>query len=124
MPSASSSQCLIGAVAVGLLIFLHIGVSPLDTVEYPTTPLIFVFNVIFFSTALFLIIFYAVRQFTFAEERVEREHQRSENLLLNIFPPSVASRLKDSRMSRSPTPIRTHRYCLPIWPASPPARAK
>jgi adenylate cyclase len=86
---------LIGAVAVGLLIFLHIGVSPRDTVEYPMTRLIFVFNVIFFSTALFGIIFYAVRQFTFAEERAEREHQRSENLLLNILPPDVALRLKD-----------------------------
>ena len=86
---------LIGAVAVGLLIFLHIGVSPRDTVEYPMTRPIFVFNVIFFSTALFGIIFYAVRQFTFAEERAEREHQRSENLLLNILPPDVALRLKD-----------------------------
>jgi adenylate cyclase len=44
---------------------------------------------------LFGIIFYAVRQFTFAEERAEREHQRSENLLLNILPPDVALRLKD-----------------------------
>ena len=52
---------------------------------------IFVFNVIFFSTALLGIIFYAVRQFTFAEERAEREHQRSENLLLNILPPESPS---------------------------------
>jgi adenylate cyclase len=87
---------LLGAVAVGLLIFLHIGVSPLDTIEYPTAPLIFVINVVNSSTILFLIVFYAVRQFTRAEERAEREHERSEALLANILPPSIANRLKES----------------------------
>jgi adenylate cyclase len=87
---------LLGAVAVGLLIFLHIGVSPLDTIEYPTSPLTFVINVVTTSTILFLIVFYAVRQFTRAEERAEREHERSEALLINILPPSIASRLKES----------------------------
>jgi adenylate cyclase len=85
----------IGAVAVGLMIFLHIGVSPRDTVEYPMTGLTFVINVLVFSTALFGIVFYAVRQYTRAEERAEREHQRSEGLLSNILPPSVAERLKE-----------------------------
>jgi adenylate cyclase len=87
---------LVGAVAVGLLIFLHIGVSPLDTFEYPTAPLTFVINVLNSSTILFVIVFYAVRQFTRAEERAEREHERSEALLTNILPPSVANRLKES----------------------------
>jgi adenylate cyclase len=87
---------LIGAVAVGLLIFLHIGVSPRDTIEYPTTPLNFIINVLNSSIILFVIVFYAVRQFTRAEERAEREHMRSEALLTNILPPSIASRLKES----------------------------
>jgi adenylate cyclase len=87
---------LIGAVAVGLLIFLHIGVSPRDTIEYPTTPLNFIINVLNSSIILFVIVFYAVRQFTRAEERAEREHMRSEALLANILPPSIASRLKES----------------------------
>jgi adenylate cyclase len=86
---------LIGAVAVGLLIFLHIGVSPLDAVEYPTARLTFVVNVLFYSTALFGIVFYAVRQFARAEDRAERERERSEVLLSNILPPSVAERLKE-----------------------------
>lgn len=86
---------LLGSVAVGSLIYLHLGVRPLDTIEYPTAPLIFVINVLNSSIILFVIVFYAVRQFTRAEERVEREHQRSENLLLNILPPDVALRLKD-----------------------------
>jgi adenylate cyclase len=86
---------LIGTLAVGLLIALHLGVSPRDPVEYPTARLTFIINVVVFSTALFVIVFYAVRQFARAEERAEREHQRSENLLLNILPPDVALRLKD-----------------------------
>ena len=90
-----SLSVLIGAVAVGLLIFLHIGVSPRDTVEYPISPPVFVINVLGDSIVLFLIVFYAVRQYTRAEERAEREHQRSEGLLVNILPPSVASRLKE-----------------------------
>ena len=85
----------IAAVAVGLLIFLHIGVSPRDTVEYPTARVTFVINVLSFSTALFVIVFYAVRQFTRAEERAEREQQRSEDLLVNILPPGIAKRLKE-----------------------------
>ena len=90
-----SLSVLVGAVAVGLLIFLHLGVSPLDTFEYPTAPLTFVINVLDSSTILFVIVFYAVRQFTRSEERAEREHQRSEALLVNILPPSVAERLKE-----------------------------
>jgi len=86
---------LIGAVAIGLLIYLHISTPHRDPVEYPTAPVTFVVNVLAFSTALFVIVFYAVRQFTGAEERAERERQRSENLLLNILPPSVAERLKE-----------------------------
>jgi adenylate cyclase len=91
-----SLSVLIGAVAVGLLIFLQLGVSPRDTIEYPTTPLNFIVNVLNSSTILFVIVFYAVRQFTRAEERAEREHQRSEALLVNILPPSIASRLKEN----------------------------
>jgi adenylate cyclase len=86
---------LIGAAAVGSMIFLHVGVSPRDTVEYPMTRLTYVINAIFLSTVLFGIVFYAVRQFTRAEERAEREYQRSEGLLSNILPPSVAERLKE-----------------------------
>jgi adenylate cyclase len=87
---------LIGGVSVGLLIGLHLGVSPRDPVEYPTARWTFVINVLAYSTALFAIVFYAVRQFARAEERAEHEHKRSEALLTNILPPSIASRLKES----------------------------
>jgi adenylate cyclase len=67
-----SLSILIGALAVGLLIALHLRVSPRNPVEYPTGPLTFVINFVTFSTAVFVIVFYAVRQFSRAEERVER----------------------------------------------------
>jgi adenylate cyclase len=91
-----SLSVLLGAIAIALLIFLHIGLAPLDTIEYPTAPLTFVINVLSSATILFVIVFYAVRQFTRAEERAQREHERSEALLINILPPSIASRLKES----------------------------
>ncbi len=88
---------IIGAVAAALIIALHI-VVPRDTGYIPATRLFygsFVINVLAGSALLYAIIFYAVRQFTRAEERAEREHQRSESLLVNILPPTVAERLKD-----------------------------
>ncbi len=87
---------VIGAVATGLLIVLHLGVRPGDIYfsGFPSSPLTFVLNVLSDSAILYGIVFYAVRQYTRAEERVERELQRSENLLVNILPPSIAERLK------------------------------
>ncbi len=88
---------IIGAVAAGLIILLHI-VVPRDTGYISATRLFygsFVINVLTGSAILYGIIFYTVRQFTRAEETAEREHQRSEGLLVNILPPRVAERLKD-----------------------------
>src|SRR5262249_1737820 len=85
----------LGAVATGLLIVLHIGVLPWNVNNVPMDPLLFVVNVVFMSSVLYGIVFCAVRQFTRAEERAEREQQRSESLLANILPPSIAKRLKD-----------------------------
>jgi adenylate cyclase len=89
-----SISIVVGAVAIGLQIILHIGV-PLNINNVPATSLTFVVNVLGSSTLLYVIVFYAVRQFTRAEERAEREHERSESLLINILPPRVAERLKD-----------------------------
>jgi signal transduction histidine kinase len=66
---------MIGAVGTGLLIVLHTGVVR-DLSSYPISPLTFAINVISNSAALYLIVFYAVRQFTRAEEVLEeRTHQ-------------------------------------------------
>ena len=40
--------------------------------------------------------YYARRATLIAEERLDRAHQRSEELLLNILPPTIAGRLKNS----------------------------
>ena len=48
-------------------------------------------------TALFAVMFYAVRQLNRAEDAAEREHQRSDGLLVNILPAQVAARLKEQR---------------------------
>ena len=66
---------VIGAVATGLLIVLHTGVIQ-DLSSYPISPLTFAVNVAGSSAALYLIVFYAVRQFTRAEDVLEeRTHQ-------------------------------------------------
>src|SRR5262249_30263971 len=77
----------IGVAAVGLIIFLY-------SVVLHNAPLSFVANLLGSSAGLFVIVFYAVRELTRAEERAEREHQRSESLLLNILPPRIVERLK------------------------------
>jgi adenylate cyclase len=87
----------IGGIGAGLIIFVHL-VFPRDGGYVSPTSLFygnFVANVVASSAALYGIVFYAVRQFTRAEERAEREYQRSEGLLVNILPPRVAERLKE-----------------------------
>jgi adenylate cyclase len=89
---------VLGAVAAGLIILLHI-VVPRNTGVVPARSLFsgtFVINVLSSSALLYGIIFYSVRQFSRAEERAEREYERSERLLINILPTRVAERLKDS----------------------------
>jgi len=43
---------------------------------------------------LFMIIFYALREAARAEALAQREHERSESLLVNMLPTSIAARLK------------------------------
>ncbi len=84
--------------SVGLIMLLHI-VVPRDTGLMPSAQLFYVTffaNLIGSSAVLYEIVLYVVRQLTHAEATVEREHQRSENLLANILPPPVAERLKDN----------------------------
>jgi adenylate cyclase len=85
---------VIGAVAAGLIIILHL-VVPRDATGVHASSVAFIVNVLGISTALYGIVFYAMRQFARAEERAEREHDRSQSLLVNILPPQVAERLKE-----------------------------
>jgi len=88
-------SALIGSVAAGSMIFLHSAI-PRDTGRISDAlEGSFVGNIIGSSVLLYVIVFYAVRQFTFAEDRAEHERRRSEILLLNILPSKIAERLKD-----------------------------
>ena len=55
----------------------------------------FATTIVLSTTILYGIIFYAVRQMENAEEKAEREHRRSEALLVNILPSRIAERLKN-----------------------------
>lgn len=89
---------VIGVVSVVLIIVTEV-VLPRDTgFESPTLQFVtsFAGSVTFTAAILYTIIFYAVRQMERAEAAAERERQRSDTLLLNILPPDIADRLKDS----------------------------
>ena len=87
----------IGVVSVALIFLTEI-VLPRDS-GFASPTLLFYTNfaggVVLSTAALYSIIFYAVRQMENAEEKAEREHRRSEGLLVNILPSRVAERLKD-----------------------------
>lgn len=86
-----------GVIAALLIVALHVAV-PHDTGFVPARTLFltnFVVSVVVSLAVTFAIVFYAVQQIARAEAVAEREYERSENLLANILPPSVAARLKE-----------------------------
>jgi adenylate cyclase len=87
---------LLAAGAAASMIVLHF-VAPRDVVAAPIKAHgNFIVNTIGAVTMLFGVLFYMVRQLTRAEQRADRERQRSDALLLNILPPDIAERLKAS----------------------------
>jgi adenylate cyclase len=87
----------LGIVSVALIVVTEM-VLPRDTGFVSPTFLFFTnfaATTLFTASVLYGIIFYAVRQMERAEAAAEREHQRSEGLLVNILPPRIAERLKD-----------------------------
>jgi adenylate cyclase len=84
------------AIGAGLVITLQFKV-PQDTRVQPrwSIDLGFVSSVIFACVMSVAAIGYALREIKRAEEAMELEYQRSESLLANILPASIASRLKN-----------------------------
>jgi adenylate cyclase len=84
-------------LAVALIIALEL-LIPHDTGLLSRSAMLenFVMCVIGTSSILFMVVFYAVQQASRAEDIAAREYERSEALLSNILPASVASRLKNS----------------------------
>jgi adenylate cyclase len=90
----------VAAVGVSLVIALQFSV-PRNTGEQPawfvTTG--FVINTISAGATAVAIVWYGLRQIASAEAAMEQEYQRSEALLANILPASIATRLKDRATS-------------------------
>jgi adenylate cyclase len=88
--------CAAAAVGVGLTIGLQFGV-PADTRAQPRWALNlgFVTSVGFSAVIVVATVYYALREISRAEAAMETEYQRSEALLANILPVSIAERLKD-----------------------------
>jgi adenylate cyclase len=55
----------------------------------------FISSAVFSAVMVVATVFYAMREIDRAEKAMEAEYQRSESLLANILPASIASRLKD-----------------------------
>ena len=83
-------------VAVILIVALQVYV-PHDTGLFPASTVFgnFVLGIPLTCAILCLVVYYAVRQAARAEATAEREFERSEALLGNILPASIAVRLKD-----------------------------
>ena len=86
----------VAAVGVSLVIALQFTV-PHDTGEQPTWFIKegFIINAISAGAMAVAIVWYGLRQIASAEAAMEQEYQRSEALLANILPTSIADRLKD-----------------------------
>jgi adenylate cyclase len=87
---------LIAAIAVGLVVALHVMVPP-NTGLLSASALFygnFLINVTTTTVILYAVVYYAFSQMERAEAAAEREYARSESLLANILPQSVAARLK------------------------------
>jgi len=86
----------LAAIGAGLVIALQFLV-PRDTGAQPTWSLSLSFVITTISACVMVVttVWYAVREIVRAEAAMEVEYERSEALLANILPASVAERLKD-----------------------------
>lgn len=84
-----------GAAAAALIVVLQV-TTPYNTGLLPAWlfHLSVVANAFVSCGLLLLIVSYALRQVARAEAAAEREFERSERLLANVLPPSIAARLK------------------------------
>jgi len=87
---------IVVTIGAAIVITLHFTV-PVDTGLLPQWFITAAFVVSVISTSLMIVatVGYALRQIARAEVSMEREYERSESLLANILPASVAERLKD-----------------------------
>jgi adenylate cyclase len=88
----------IAVAAIGISLFIALQFTvPKETGEGPTwfVTVGFIVNTTAAGAMLLAIVWYGLRQIASAEAALEREYARSEALLANILPASIAQRLKD-----------------------------
>ena len=87
---------ILAAIAAGMVITLQFLV-PRDTGAQPAWALSLSFVVTTISSCVMVVttVWYSVREIVRAEAAMELEYERSEALLANILPASIAARLKD-----------------------------
>jgi len=92
---------IIAVIGAALVIVLELTV-PDDTGVQPawTISVGFVISVVSATVMAFATVWYALREISRAEGAMEKEYQRSETLLTNILPESIAARLKDPTRDR------------------------
>ncbi len=88
--------CILVAIGAGIVITLQFTV-PADTGLQPAPflPLGFVTSVVSACVMAVATVWYALREIERAEAAMEEEYDRSESLLANILPASIATRLKN-----------------------------
>jgi adenylate cyclase len=88
---------VLAAAAAGLIILLRV-IVPYDTGQMSSREVLvnFVINVSMSTVILFVVVFYALRQAARSEAVAEEERGRSDALLANILPASVAERLRSA----------------------------
>ena len=88
--------CVLVAIGAGMVITLQFTV-PADTGLQPAwaVPVGFVVSVISACVMAVATVWYALRETERAEEAMEDEYNRSESLLANILPATIATRLKN-----------------------------
>jgi adenylate cyclase len=87
---------VLAAVGAGLVIVLELMVPDDTKLQPPWTLTIgFITSVVAASVMAFATVWFAMRETARAEIAMEVEYQRSETLLTNMLPASIATRLKD-----------------------------
>jgi adenylate cyclase len=88
--------CVVAVIGAGLVIALEFLV-PADTGAQPAwaTSMGFVVSIITAWAMILATVFYSLRETERAEGAMEKEYDRSESLLQNILPGSIAARLKN-----------------------------
>jgi len=88
--------CVVVVVAAGLVITINV-IEPVSTAEQPewATNVGFAISAMCASVMIVATVWYALREIQGAKEAIELEYARSESLLGNILPTSVAARLKN-----------------------------